>query len=966
MTNRSTNQQAAPDNVVPLRRPTPRRDEWEWTSYREFLMRLRGIDVDTRPMLIAIDPNDGRIAARTLSNGREINTFVAQWNAERNIYYAANATRGYLDKKAQKEDVYAIEYLLSDLDPVGAESPEAAKQRYLAQLESFTPRPTMLMDSGNGLQALWQLKTPILLGEPVQLATPIKVRGKLITRQFSPEDQAKIADVEARSAAFMRRLGAPTGTQNIDRILRLPGTLNLPSKAKREKGRVPCYTRLLWFEWSKYSLQEFPQAPAPQEESAGIPFVMTQAMKAALREAGYSDEQIFHMTPTQARETIRKHKGGNGAASPHRFKIPAGVADAYELNQTDSGYGFRFMRDRRREGMSFEQALEACLADKGQAGEWARKVDDRQHERAYERWDLYDEKKKKPTGEGWPEPKPLPRGLAPVAAFDTKFLPDALAPWVDDIAARLQCPPDYVGVSAVTALGSVIGRRVGIKPQAQTDWSEYPNLWAAFIGQPGMLKSPAMLQALAPLHRLEAEAAEDYKVQLEAYAKNLNAFKLKRQVWAALEKDALKKGTKAEKFDLDDAPEEPKAIRYRTNDTTYEKLGEILIGNPTGILIERDELVSLLQHLDREEQAQARSFFMTGWAGTHPYTFDRIIRGSLHIEAVCLSVLGNTQPTRISGYVRRASLDGGGGDGLIQRFQLLVWPDAPSSWNDIDQFPDSSARRKAWEVFERMSRLDAAELHKLGAHKEYGDKTYHYRFTDPAREEFVDWRGRLELRLRSGELSPALEGHFAKYRKLVPALALINHLADGGKGTVGRAALRKALAFSLYLESHALRVYGAADMVELEAAEAILAHIKAGDLADGLHRPRRASTQLVELDRAPLGAGRARPVGRLRLLGGDHRPAQRARRTAEDHLCHQPANVSFEGFEGVGPSPFFNFSGGDQSMKKLKKAIGPTPSKPSKPRGRPPPVGTEIKNFARENRYGKPWASGAVSCVGRC
>ena len=104
---------------------------------------------------------------------------------------------------------------------------------------------------------------------------------------------------------------------------------------------------------------------------------------------------------------------------------------------------------------------------------------------------------------------------------------------------------------------------------------------------------------------------------------------------------------------------------------------------------------------------------------------------------------------------------------------------------------------------------------------------------EAAREEFADWRKRLELRLRSDELSPALEGHFAKYRKLVPSLALINHLAHGGEGAVGQPALRKALAFSRYLESHAHRVYGAADMVELAAGEAILARIRAGELADG-------------------------------------------------------------------------------------------------------------------------------------
>jgi hypothetical protein len=99
----------------------------------------------------------------------------------------------------------------------------------------------------------------------------------------------------------------------------------------------------------------------------------------------------------------------------------------------------------------------------------------------------------------WPEPKPLPNGLAPVEPFSSDFLPDALAPWVNDIANRLQCPPDYVAVVALTSLGAVIGRRIGIKPQAKTDWVEIPSLWGCFIGSPGMLKSPAMNEALRPI-----------------------------------------------------------------------------------------------------------------------------------------------------------------------------------------------------------------------------------------------------------------------------------------------------------------------------------------------------------------------------------------------------------------------------------------------------------------------------------
>src|SRR5262249_31212616 len=112
----------------------------------------------------------------------------------------------------------------------------------------------------------------------------------------------------------------------------------------------------------------------------------------------------------------------------------------------------------------------------------------------------------------WPEPKPLPNGLAPVESFNFNFLPDALAPWVADSADRLQCSPDYVVVAALVSFGAVIGRRIAIKPQVKTDWVEVPNLWGCFIGRPGMLKSPAMMEALKSIHRLEAEAAKQNEV----------------------------------------------------------------------------------------------------------------------------------------------------------------------------------------------------------------------------------------------------------------------------------------------------------------------------------------------------------------------------------------------------------------------------------------------------------------------
>lgn len=64
----------------------------------------------------------------------------------------------------------------------------------------------------------------------------------------------------------------------------------------------------------------------------------------------------------------------------------------------------------------------------------------------------------------WPEPKPLPDRLSPVPAFDFLMLPDTLKPWATDICERVQCPPDFVAVTIMTGLGSIIGRKLGIRP----------------------------------------------------------------------------------------------------------------------------------------------------------------------------------------------------------------------------------------------------------------------------------------------------------------------------------------------------------------------------------------------------------------------------------------------------------------------------------------------------------------------
>jgi putative DNA primase/helicase len=280
---------------------------------------------------------------------------------------------------------------------------------------------------------------------------------------------------------------------------------------------------------------------------------------------------------------------------------------------------------------------------------------------------------------------------------------------------------------------------------------------------------------------------------------------------------------------MDDAPATQKAPRFITNDATAEALGQLMIENPNGILFEADELIGLLKNLDKQGQEGARAFYLTAADGNQSYTIDRIMRGTnLHIESACLSIIGGIQPGVLSEYVREALSGGAGADGLLQRFGLMVYPDISPVYQYIDRFPDKSARQAVNDLVRKLHSLDIEAIATIGEFC----KTPYLQFDDAAQEIFIEWLCNLETRLRSGEDHPAIVSHLSKYRKLIPSLALINHLCDSNNPKVSESALLRALAYSEYLESHARRVYSHGTQPGIDAAKAVLAKLKAEKLSN--------------------------------------------------------------------------------------------------------------------------------------
>jgi putative DNA primase/helicase len=403
----------------------------------------------------------------------------------------------------------------------------------------------------------------------------------------------------------------------------------------------------------------------------------------------------------------------------------------------------------------------------------------------------------------WTDPLPITTELKPVPDFDKNLLPEAFSNWVMDTAKRQSTAADFVAVTALAAISAVIGRKARVYPKRYDDWLVVPNLWAMLIGRPSSGKTPAMREALKPLRKLADDALEQFKLDFVKYKAALKLQELKVKTAEKNARKALNEGNESQAMQYIvstiNGPISPHQARYIVNDATVEKLGELLNQNPNGLLLERDELYGWLHTLDREDRSNDRTFFLEASSGDGAYTYDRIGRGTLHIPALCLSIVGGIQPARLAPYIHHAVRGGNGDDGLIQRFQLAVYPNPPT-FERTDQSPDIESQNKVYQIFSTLAALKP----KTG-------EFISLRFTNEAQQIFYEWFDNNEQFIRQQTLHPAIESHLIKFRSLIPSLALILELINNPKAkNIGKTATLMACAWGKYLRQHAERIYSSA------------------------------------------------------------------------------------------------------------------------------------------------------------
>jgi len=389
----------------------------------------------------------------------------------------------------------------------------------------------------------------------------------------------------------------------------------------------------------------------------------------------------------------------------------------------------------------------------------------------------------------------LTRDFAGCSDFPLYALPVVLRPFVETGAEAIQCPPDFVAVPLLTALGAVIGRTYVI--EVKPGWQEPTALWTVVVGRPGTAKSPALRLATKPLSTLQRKLAEEHAIQMDIYDVEAKHHKKDFKRWERDQKSA--DNPPAE-------PEKPVSRRIIVSDATVEALAPIMLDNPRGIILFRDELAGWINSMNQYKGNKGGDvqFFLSTWNGA-PVIVDRKSQQgeNINIPETYLAVTGSCQPEVLLRTLGRERQE----DGFASRL-LVCWPkETPRKW--VDGGVDVSVTLPVEQLFVKLCKLEMAG--------EGGDRYPHVLKFSPEgmeafREVINDHFNQKDLYGLKGPIVAAwakMEGYLARLALIIQLIR--RHSEDGVGDGVDERSVYMAAALSDYFLAHAARLYGMVD-----------------------------------------------------------------------------------------------------------------------------------------------------------
>jgi len=211
--------------------------------------------------LTAIKPDKKSIQGKlfTKETFADLEPWIKERNGKFNLYFGINPVMREFNQKASRENIKSMNWLHVDIDARPPKPDEDAAENLKSELERIlelltkklpqgVPPPSVILFSGGGYQAFWKLDQPV------------EING-----EEAIYEEAKLYNVQ------LELIFGGDNCHNVDRILRLPGSINIPDAKKQKKGRKPALAKVTKFaEDLVYPLNAFIKAaPVQLKDDSG-------------------------------------------------------------------------------------------------------------------------------------------------------------------------------------------------------------------------------------------------------------------------------------------------------------------------------------------------------------------------------------------------------------------------------------------------------------------------------------------------------------------------------------------------------------------------------------------------------------------------------------------------------------------------------------------------------------------------
>jgi hypothetical protein len=444
--------------------------------------------------------------------------------------------------------------------------------------------------------------------------------------------------------------------------------------------------------------------------------------------------------------------------------------------------------------------------------------------------------------------------------FPVDALPEPIRDFVAAGAKAIGCDVSYLALPLLTAIAAAIGntRRLELK----RGWSAPPILWGAIVGESGTAKTPAFKLVMRPIRERQRKALERYAQEIKQDEADVARWEKEMAAWKR-SKDATEEPPAK--------PDSPQAERFVVSDTTVEALAPILMANPRGLLLARDEVAGWIGSFDRYAGKGKAGADAANWLSM--FNAENIIVDrktgfprTIFVSHASVCVVGGIPPMILARALSAEHRE----SGLAARLLLTCPPRKAKRWTDADVDPKAEAELA--RLVDRLYELQAT------VNDDGESRPVLVRLTDDAKDA---WKAYFNAHANEQvELSGDMAAAWSKLEEYAARLALVLHfirwaandptLTDADR--VDIASMNAGISLATWFKHEARRVYAMLDETEADRDQRGLVEwidrkggsVTAREVQQGcrwLKQSGAAETALEELVKAGRGAWEPSPAG---------------------------------------------------------------------------------------------------------